>query len=301
MPEPVSMLAAGMRTSTVEAWIRLGDRIVPRNSVHQRVDAEGGPGPVALPGLSPRPGPRMTSNLNTAPPGQEIVVDLGRLRPQLVRGVRVFVETIAVPTLLLYVLLQTAGLAWALSAVIGWCALVLALRRVLGHPLPSTLLLSAGMLCGRAALALVLSSALVYVLQPVVGSALLGVLFLASAAIGRPVTVRLARDFVSLPAHLFQHDGIRRLFTRVTVAWGVSRLLDAAMSLGLLHWGVGFGLVSRPFFSGLLSALTIGLCAIWALRALRRMGVTLRLRSSEKEAQERYAGTPSNSSTVTKR
>jgi hypothetical protein len=153
------------------------------------------------------------------------------------------------------------------------------------------------MQCGRAALALVLSSALVDVLQPVVGSALLGVLFLGSAAIGRPVTVRLARDFVSLPATLFHHDGVRRLFTQVTVAWGVSRLLDAGMSVGLLHWGVGFGLVSRPFFSGLLSALTIGLCAIWALRALRRMGVTLRLGST----QERYAGTPSNSSTVTKR
>jgi len=52
------------------------------------------------------------------------------------------------------------------------------------------------------------------------------------------------------------------------------------MSLGLLHWGVGFGLVARPFFSGLLSALTIGLCVLWALRTLRRMGVTLRLRGT---------------------
>jgi len=223
----------------------------------------------------------MTSLARTAPPGHEVVVDLGRLRPQLVRGVRVFAETIAVPTVLLWVLLQTAGLVWGLSAVLVWCALVLALRRLLGHPLPSTLLLSAGMLCGRAVLALVLSSALVYVLQPVVGSALLGVLFLGSAAIGRPVTIRLARDFVSLPAALFDHRGIRRLFTQVTVAWGVSRLLDAGMSLGLLHWGVGFGLVARPFFSGLLSAVTIGLCAVWALRALRRMGVTLRLRSTQ--------------------
>ena len=224
----------------------------------------------------------MTSDRETARPGpgHEVVIELGRLRPQLIRGARVFAETIAVPTLLLYVLLQTAGLAWGLGAVIGWCGLVLALRRLLGHPLPSTLLLSAGMLCGRAALALVLSSALVYVLQPVVGSAALGVLFLGSAAIGRPITIRLARDFVSLPAPLFHHDGIRRLCTRVTVVWGVSRVLDAGMSLGLLHWGLGFGLVSRPFFSGALSALTIGLCAAWARHTLRRMpGVTLRLRA----------------------
>ena len=128
----------------------------------------------------------MTSDRDTALPGagHEVVIELGKIRPQLVRGARVFAETIAVPTLLLYVLLQTAGLVWGLGAVIAWCGLVLGLRRVLGHPLPSTLLLSAGMLCGRAALALVLSSALVYVLQPVFGSALLGVLFLGSAAIG---------------------------------------------------------------------------------------------------------------------
>ena len=217
---------------------------------------------------------------STALSAPEVVIELGRLLPQLVRGARVFAETIAVPTLMLWVFLQTAGLGWGLAAVIGWCALVLAVRRLLGHPLPSTLLLSAGLLCGRAVLALVLSSALVYVLQPVVGSALLGVLFLGSAAIGRPLTIRLAQDFVSLPAHLFHDRAIRRLFTQVTVAWGVSRLLDAGMSLGLLHWGVGFGLVARPFFSGLLSALTIGLCAIWALRTLRRMGVRLRLRGA---------------------
>jgi hypothetical protein len=127
-----------------------------------------------------------TSPAGTAPPGHAVVVDLGRLRPQLVRGVRVFAETIAVPTV--------------------------------------------------------------------------------------------------LPAPLFDHRGIRRLFTQVTVAWGVSRLLDAGMSLGLLHWGVGFGLVARPFCSGLRSAVTIGLCAVWALRALRRMGVTLRLRSAQQAA-----------------
>lgn len=225
----------------------------------------------------------MTSDRATAPhgPGHEVVIELGKLRPQLIQGARVFVETIAVPTLLLYVLLETAGLVWGMCAVIGWCGLVLGVRRVLGHPLPSTLLLSAAMLCGRAVLALALSSALVYVLQPVLGSVMLGVLFLGSAAIGRPITIRLARDFVSLPAQLFQHDGIRRLVTRVTVMWGVSRMLDAAMSLGLLHWGLGFVLVSRPFFSGVISVLTVGLCAAWALRTLRRMpGVTLRLRAA---------------------
>ena len=44
----------------------------------------------------------------------EIVIELGKLRPQLIRGARMFVETVTVPTLLLYILLHTAGLFWGL-------------------------------------------------------------------------------------------------------------------------------------------------------------------------------------------
>jgi hypothetical protein len=225
----------------------------------------------------------MTTDLHETHHGHvhEIVIELGRLRPQLIRGARMFVETVTVPTLLLYVLLHTAGLVWGLCAVIGWCALTLGIRRLLGQHLPGTLLLCAGMLCGRAALALVLSSALIYVVQPVFGSVLMALLFLGSAAIGRPVTIRLARDFVSLPAQLFHHRGVRRMFTQVAILWGVSRVIDAGMSLGLLHLSLDAGLLSRGLFSGLLTVLTIGLCAAWGVRTLRRMpGVTLRLRSA---------------------
>jgi hypothetical protein len=63
------------------------------------------------------------------------------------------------------------------------------------------------------------------------------------------------------------------------VLWGASRVIDAGMSLGLLHWGVDFGLLSRGLFSGLLTAVTIAVCAAWGARALRRTpGVTLRMR-----------------------
>jgi hypothetical protein len=106
----------------------------------------------------------------------------------------------------------------------------------------------------------------------------MALLFLGSAAIGKPVTMRLARDFISLPAQLFHHKGMRRLFTQVAIVWGVSRVLDAGMSLGLLHVSLDLGLLSR-LFSGVLTVVTIGVCIAWGIRALRRMpGVTLRLR-----------------------
>jgi hypothetical protein len=209
------------------------------------------------------------------------VIEIGHLRPALVRAARLFAETVMMPTALLFILLHTVGLVAGLCAVLGWCAVTVGVRWLSGRHMPGTLLLCVGMLCGRACLALLLSSALVYLLQPVVGSAFMALLFLGSAAIGRPVTIRLARDFVALPTHLFHRRGVRRVFTQVALLWGASRLLDVGMSLGLLHyWGVDFGLLSRGLFSGLLTALTVVVCTAWGWRALRRIpGVTLRLRA----------------------
>lgn len=208
----------------------------------------------------------------------EVVIEIGALRPALLRGARMFLETVLVPTALLLVLRHTAGLVPALSAVLGWGVLTVSVRWIAGKRMPGTLLLCVGMLCARAAVSLALSSALVYLLQPVAGSILMAVLFLGSAAVGRPITIRLARDFVHLPAHLFQRRGVRRVFSQVAWLWGTSRLVDAGMSLGFLHFGIDAGLLSRGFCSGALTALTILTCALWGARRLRRLpGITLRL------------------------
>ena len=207
----------------------------------------------------------------------DVVIEVGNWRPIVLRAGRLFVETVLVPTGLFYLLLHTAGLIAGLTGVIGWSIFVVAGRWILGHRLPGTLLVCAGILCGRACVALLLTSAVVYLMQPVVGSVLMALLFLGSAAVGRPVTVRLARDFIELPAQLFYRRGVRRMFAQVAVVWGGSRLLDAGMSVVFLHWGIDAGLLSRGVFSGLLTALTIVGCGYWGWRSLRRLpGITLR-------------------------
>jgi hypothetical protein len=215
----------------------------------------------------------------------EVVIELGHLRPALLRAARMFLETVAVPTGLLFLLLHTEGLVVGLCGVLAWCVLTVAVRWISGRHMPGTLLLCVGMLCARAALALVLSSALVYLLQPVVGSVVMALLFVGSAAVGRPITIRLARDFVALPAHLFHRRGVRRVFTQVAFLWGGSRLLDAGMTLGLLHWGIDAGLLGRGLFSGLLTSVTVLVCAAWGWRCLRRIpGVRLCLRAQPIQA-----------------
>lgn len=205
---------------------------------------------------------------NDAPP---YVIEIGALRPAATRAARLFAETVLVPTGLLYLLLHTAGLVPALVAVLGWCALTVTLRWIAGRHLPGTLLVCAGSLCARATVALALSSALVYLVQPVIGSLFMAALFLGSALLGRPITMRLARDFVALPVHLLHHRGLQRVFTQTAALWGLGRLIDAGMSIGFLRMGLDAALLSRGLLSGVLTALMVVVCAAWGIRCLRRM------------------------------
>lgn len=207
----------------------------------------------------------------------EHVIDLGHLRPTLLNGLRLLLETVVVPTLLLYVCMLTVGGIAGLVAVLVWCAITVAVRLTTVRRVPGTLLLALAMLVGRTSIALALSSVYVYLLQPVAGSMVMAVLFIGSALIGRPITLRLAQDFVKLPHGLVSDDRVRKMFVQVSLLWGVSRLLDAGMSLGVLHFGIAAGIFSRGVFSGLLTALSIGVCSYWGWSRLRRIeGVRFR-------------------------
>ncbi|GIF71575.1 hypothetical protein [Asanoa siamensis] len=176
-----------------------------------------------------------------------------------------------VPTGLLYILLHTAGLLPALIAVIGWSVGTVTIRWITGRHLPGTLLVCTGAMVARASVSLALSSALIYFVQPVIASVFMAALFLGSALLGRPITMRLARDFVHLPAHLHSHPGLRRVFMQTAALWGLGRLVDAGMSLGFLHIGLDAALLSRGVLSGVLTVVMVGVCALWGIRALRRM------------------------------
>jgi hypothetical protein len=208
------------------------------------------------------------------------VVVITDLRATLLRALRLLLETVVVPTVLLLSLLHTVGLLVALGATLGWLYLALAARFVARRRCPGTLFVCVSLMSGRALVALATSSAFIYMLQPVLGSACMGLLFLGSALAGRPVTMRLARDFVAIPAHVLQRQGVRRMFTQIALLWGLSRLADAGMNFGLLHVGLDMGLLSRGFFSPVLTFMTVCASVGWGVRALRRDGIRLQFRVS---------------------
>jgi hypothetical protein len=222
------------------------------------------------------PGPGRPSQ-QVAPAIELAVIELGALGPTVLHAGRLLVETIVVPTVLLAVLLHTSGIVAGASAAIGWCLLTVVLRWSFGRRLPASLLLGTAVVAGRAAVALATSSAFVYLLQPALGSVLMSLLFIGSAAVGRPVTMRLARDVIALPDDIVDRHDVRRMFTQVALLWGLSRLIDAAMSIGSLQLGVGAGLLSRGLLSPTLTVIAIGVCALWGIRSLRRCGITVRM------------------------
>ncbi|HEU4568067.1 MAG TPA: VC0807 family protein [Marmoricola sp.] len=206
------------------------------------------------------------------------VIELGHLKPAVAKGLRLLLETVVVPTMLLYVCMLTVGQMWGLVAVLSWCFFTVGVRMMTVRRIPGTLMLCIAMLVGRTSIALALSSVYVYLLQPVAGSVLMAVLFIGSALLGRPITMRLAQDFVHLPVRLAADRRCRRMFIQVSLLWGVSRLLDAGMSIGVLHWGLAAGIFSRGVFSGALTAISVLVCAYWGWSRLRRIpGVEFRL------------------------
>lgn len=198
-------------------------------------------------------------------------VHLDDLGPTVLRGLWLLAETVLVPSALLYLGMKYYGSFVGLCSVLVWCALTVGVRWGLGRKVPSTLLLAVGVLVARTAVALVLSSVYIYLLQPIAASALMAVLFIGSAALGRPVTARLAQDFVKLPAQMLADVRVRRMFTEVALLWGVSRLADAGLSLGSLQWGMDAGVLSRGTLSIVLTLASILACAAWGWRRLHRI------------------------------
>lgn len=176
-----------------------------------------------------------------------------------------------VPALLLYAALATVGQLWGLVSVLVWSGLIVAVRVRSQSSVPRTLLIAVLMLVGRTSLSLALSSIYIYLLQPILGSLLMALIFLGSAAIGRPITKHLCRDFIALPQMLFHDRRAHRMFTQVCILWGASRLIDVGMSMGFLQLGARNALLSRGLFSTSLTVLTIAVCIGWGWSRLRRM------------------------------
>jgi intracellular septation protein A len=184
------------------------------------------------------------------------------------------IEGAVIPTLLFVTLLRFGGQTWAIGGALVWSTLVIVTRLSFGRRVPTIVFLGLGALGLRTALALAAHSSFVYFLQPTVGTATVGIVFLASALAGKPLVLRLARDFCPLPDDVMAHGHLRRFFLGISVLWGVVQLLNAGLTLYLLlSQSLGTFVVLRTTMANTLTVAAIAISVLWFRRITRTVPV----------------------------
>ena len=140
-----------------------------------------------------------------------------------------------VPATLFYACFVLAGVWTAIVAALGWSYGAIAWRALTGRRTSGLLLLTAILMTGRTAIALVTDSAYLYFLQPIISDGVVATTFLLSLATARPMVARLAGDFYPMDHELSVRPRVQRLFWRLTVFWAALCLGKSAMTLWLLQ------------------------------------------------------------------
>lgn len=137
------------------------------------------------------------------------------------------------PVLGFYVGWKIAGLVAgvALATAVALLALRLARRQERRGSLVKLALAS---VIVQAVIGLVSNSATVYLAQPVLINAAIGIAFLASAFTRRPIIGIFAEEMYPFPEEVRASETFRRVFARCSVAWGLYQLLRSGIRLLVL-------------------------------------------------------------------
>lgn len=181
------------------------------------------------------------------------------------------VEGVLIPTALFLLLINIFGVGAAIIGSFGWSTSVIVVRKSLGRRIPALVFVGLGVLLIRTILALATGSTFLYFIQPTLGAGVIGVVIIASAIAGRPVVLRIARDFCPLPIDSMRDPHLRRFFVGISFLWGATQLLNAGITLWLLvSQSVSTYVITRAAMSWTLSALAIAVTVVWFIRMSRR-------------------------------
>lgn len=199
--------------------------------------------------------------------------ELPRLTAMLRHALPRFVEGVIAPVAVFYAALVLLGLNGALIAAVGWVYTGILWRVLRGHQVPGMLLLAALGVTVRAALSAATGSVVVYFLQPTLGTLLVGMTFLASVPLRRPLAQKLATDMVPIPEALLAHIRVRQFFLRISLLWSLVFLSNAAISLWMLfHQSLGTYLWMRTSLVGALGAVGLAVSVLGFRRCLGHVG-----------------------------
>jgi intracellular septation protein A len=136
--------------------------------------------------------------------------------------------------MLFLVFVELMGTMEALVAALAWSLSCAIYRLSTGRRVPGLIVLSTIGLAAKTMLALATGSVFVYFLQPTITTALVGGAFLVSVCCGRPLAEKLAHDFCPFDPDTASHPEVRRFFSRLSLLWALTSLINACVTLWLL-------------------------------------------------------------------
>ena len=146
------------------------------------------------------------------------------------------IEASLIPTCLFYASLVVIGLGAAYATALLWLYGTVFWRVTRGRPIPPLLVLAVIGITVRTAVSVASGSSFVYFAQGVVGSFVMGCVFLASIVVGRPLVERLALEFWPLTPEMLGRPAVSRLLRRLTYLWAGVNVAIGATNLLLLVW-----------------------------------------------------------------
>ncbi|MEV7006173.1 VC0807 family protein [Streptosporangium sp. NPDC051022] len=201
-----------------------------------------------------------------------VPVALPRLTALLRQAVPKLLEGVVAPLAVFYAALAVLGLNGALIAAVSWVYAGVAWRLIRRVRVPGTMVLAAIAITVRALLALWSGSAVVYFLQPELGTICISMAFLASVRLNRPLAQKLTLDYIHLPSAVLRHERVRRFFARITLLWAFVLLANSSVSIWLLlHQSIGTYLLVRTSVVALISGLAAAVSVYAFRRVLRRL------------------------------
>ena len=178
------------------------------------------------------------------------------------------------PFVIFYVFLWTTNVWGALLAALAYSYLGVARKLIIGKRVSGLLLITTITLTIRTILGLASGSVVVYFLQPSLAKVALAVGFVVSLWGKEPMLMKLARDFVPIPAHVLARPCVRRFFIHATVLWAVLLLVHSGLATYvLLNESVSFYMAFKTLLNIVVKGGAIGLSIAWFVRVARRNGL----------------------------
>ena len=168
---------------------------------------------------------------NSSPPAVSKLSVFGAV---VARSAPRLIEASLIPSALFYCALVLIGIGAAYGVAILWLYGTVATRLVRGRRVSPLLVLATVGITIRTIVAVASGSTFVYFVQQVMGSLVVGCVFLASVALRRPMVESLALDFWPLTPEMRAHPSVVRLLRRLTFLWAGVNFAIFAATLTLL-------------------------------------------------------------------